>query len=202
MPGHVASRRSIPYPKAGGPVHVPSELWEASIEELRRYAPKRSEALVFWGGAISGDHAHVTGLYVLVHRAQGGTVRVTREEARWLVHELRRRDEKLIAQFHSHPGEAYHSSGDDDHPAAFHEGLLSIVAPDFAADVATPVDCAVHEYTGGHFRLLPEGEVRDRIRLRRSIARLRPTNPVQKEKQWLTTLVSMLKQKLIGRTRR
>lgn len=171
----IAPRRSAPYPAVGNPVHVPLELWSMSVSELRSYAAARAEAIVFWGGVVCGEHVQVTGLYVLRHSAQGGTVRLTRGETRWLLRELRQRDEKLLAQFHSHPREAYHSDGDDQHAAAFHDGFLSIVAPDHAVNVRLPSDCAVHEYRDGRFLQLSPPEIDARLNLRSWVARRCPT---------------------------
>lgn len=207
MHGRVASRRSVPYPGAGCLVRVPRELWEASVDELGRYAGANSEALVFWGGVVCGKQVQVTGLYILGHAPQGGTVKVTPEETRWLLRELRRRDEKLIAQFHSHPGEAYHSAGDDSCATAFHEGLLSIVAPNFATGVMDPTECAVHEYRDGRFHLLSPEEVAQRIVLDCWTARRRstpiPPKRIDRERlPWWTTIASSLRRKLTGRRRR
>lgn len=39
----------------------------------------------------------------------------------------------IVAQVHSHPEEAFHSSADDDWAVIRHEGALSLVVPYFAA---------------------------------------------------------------------
>lgn len=208
MHERVASRRSIPYPEPGVPVYVPKELWQASLDELRRYATARSEALVFWGGITCGGQIQVTGLYVLGHSAQGSTVKMTPDETRWLLRELRRRDEKLVAQFHSHPGQAYHSWGDDARAASFHEGLLSIVAPHYALNAKFPADCAVHEYSGGAFHLLEPAAVAERLHLQPWTTRLRatpvtaPGGGAEEETTWITMIASSLKKRLIGHKRR
>src|SRR5690606_30998737 len=137
------------------------------------YAAARSEALVFWGGAVCGEHLQVTGLYILGHDAQGSSVALTRDETRWLLRELRRRDEKRIAQVHSHPGEAYHSGGDDAHAAAFHDGLLSIVAPAYALGVELPTDCAVYVYRNGDFEQASESQIAATLRVEPWIAQRR-----------------------------
>lgn len=208
MHERVASRRSMPYPEPGVPIYVPTELWQASLDELRRYATARSEALGFWGGITCGGQIQVTGLYVLGHSAQGGTVKMSSDETRWLLRELRRRDEKLIAQFHSHPGEAYHSWGDDERAASFHEGLLSIVAPDYGLTADVPSDCAVHEYSGGEFHLLDPDTVDNRLHLQPWTTRLRatqvmaPSGGAEKETTWIAMIASSVKKRFIGHRRR
>jgi hypothetical protein len=107
----------------------------------------------------------VTSLYRLNHVPQGDRVVVVREESRWLVRELRARDEKLVGQLHSHRGSAGHSSGDDACATSFHEGFLSIVIPFFARGVTVPADCAFLEYRAGEFIELDLREIEQRIRV-------------------------------------
>lgn len=169
--------RTAPYPAPGYSARVPEAIWNGALETIRSYAtrgqepgPPGSEALVYLAGVVAGDEMIVTGLYLLNHAPQGDRVVVTPEESRWLLRTLKARDEKLIAQLHSHRGLAGHSSGDDAWATSFHEGFLSIVVPFFGRDAMTPVECAVLEYRGGRFVELDEGEVRRRIHVCAPIA--------------------------------
>ena len=200
------SRRAVPYPDDGALIVVPREVWRRTVDELRVYAPVRSEALVFWGGIASGHSIHVTGLYLLKHAPQGGCVRLTKEESRWLLRTLRDRDEKLLGQVHSHPDTAFHSPGDDERAASFHRGYLSIVAPRFAMQVRDIADCAVFEFNGREFQELSATDVSARVKLtslfeERAIARS-PIPQHERSAGWLITIVSKLKAKLTGRQRR
>jgi hypothetical protein len=51
---------------------------------------------------------------------------------------------KLIAQVHSHPGAAYHSAMDDEYAVATKVGCLSLVVPDFATQPFSLRECAVY----------------------------------------------------------
>lgn len=204
MPGLAIPRRGVPYPGAGAIIRVPAEIWQRSLDVLRLYGSVGSEGLVFWGGTITADTIQVTTLYIPGHEPQGDCVKVTPEEGRWLLRRLKERDEKLIAQFHSHGGLAGHSDGDDERAASAHEGFLSLVAPYFGRGVATPQECGVHEYDGRCFLRLSEDEVCRRIVVdglfeeRRPIP-IVPIGPeVPKRRSWLRTLASSLKRKLIG----
>jgi hypothetical protein len=164
--------RAAPYPAPGYAVRVPEVIWDGALETVRDYATRGherghrgSEALVYLGGVIAGDEIVVTGLYCLNHAPQGDRVVVTPQESRWLLRTLSARDEKLVAQLHSHRGLAGHSAGDDAWATSFHEGFLSIIAPFFGRDAKTPVDCAVLEYRGGHFVDLDDEEVARRIQV-------------------------------------
>jgi hypothetical protein len=185
--------RSTPYPPPGYPVRIGGLIWTGCLETVRAYATRGaergrrgSEALVYLGGVVTGAEMIVTGLYRLHHEPQGDRVVVTPEEARWLLETLRSRDEKLVAQLHSHRGFAGHSHGDDAWATSFHEGFLSIVIPRFGA-VAAPVDCAVLEYRGGEFVELTRDEVAHRLRIHPEISERVPL-PVKtasvKEGQW------------------
>jgi len=57
---------------------------------------------------------------------------------------------RLIAQVHSHPVEAYHSTTDDQFPIATELGSLSIVVPYFASQPFSLMECAI-------YRLYSEG---------------------------------------------
>ena len=186
--------RSTPYPPPGYPVRIGDLIWTGCLETVRAYATRGaergrrgSEALVYLGGVVAGAEMIVTGLYRLHHEPQGDRVVVTPEEARWLLETLHARDEKLVAQLHSHRGFAGHSHGDDAWATSFHDGFLSIVIPRFGAGVAAPVDCAVLEYRGGEFVELTRNEVARRIRIDPEIPERVPlpvtTAPV-KEAPW------------------
>lgn len=186
------SARAQPYPPPGYPVRVPGPLWRGALATVREYATRGyeqgrvgSEALVYFGGVVAGEEVIVTTLYRLNHAPQGDRVVVTREEARWLLRQLRARDEKLLGQLHSHRGRAGHSFGDDAGATSFHEGFLSIVVPFFGQDVVVPAECAVLEYRAGQFVELDVGEVERRIQLYEPIVERIGVAPVErKEGRW------------------
>lgn len=196
------SRRRIPYPGAGASVVVPDEIWARGLEVVRSYAPLRSEALVFWSGLVAGDSLQVTGLLLPHHRPQGGCVRLTDVESRWVLRTLHERDEKLIAQVHSHPGDAFHSWGDDQGAASFHPGYLSVVVPRLGRGVTALEECEVLEFEDGKFIPLSKVDIARRFRISPLVEeRPDPTDTVRKKGTWLTSIASSLRRKLIGRKR-
>jgi hypothetical protein len=156
---------------------MPEALWNHALETMRAYASAGtsddgkpgSEALVYFGGVVTRAEIVITGMYRIDHAAQGDRVIVTDEEARWLVRALRRRDEKLIGQLHSHRGGAHHSPGDDAFATSFHEGYLSIVVPKFGTDVSRPDECAVFEHRSGLFVGLDADVIGERIAVYQAI---------------------------------
>ncbi len=134
-------------------------------------------------------------------------MRLTREESRWLLRTLRARDEKLIAQVHSHPGSAFHSPGDNERAASFHPGYFSIVVPGFARNIEAIEDCALFEFDGREFRSISSDSAARRVQFT-SLVAVRTPEPLKSqptsqgdEPGWLRTIVSKLKQKLTGRRR-
>lgn len=199
------ANRFTPYPPPPFPLWVPEPVWEKTLEEVKRYRNLCSEALVFWGGVIAGETGVVTGLYLPGHLPQGARAALTAEEARWLVRQLRERDEKLLAQVHSHPGEAYHSHGDDRHATSYHPGAYSIVVPGYGRDPASLADCAVHVVDGDSFQLVDRNAARGLVRMIPSIeARLRePIDPQNRRlgRRWWSWLASKLRPKPTDRPR-
>jgi hypothetical protein len=162
--------RATPYPPVGFRVRIPEPVWNAALDEVRRYATVRasdgragSEGLVYLGGIPTPDTLMVTSLLRLHHEPQGDCVKPTPAEIRWLLSELRQRDEKLVAQLHTHRHGARHSPGDDAMATSFHDGFLSIVAPGFAVNVGRIDQCIVHEYRSGTFQPLSAAETAARF---------------------------------------
>lgn len=63
--------------------------------------------------------------------------------------ELSERGLRLVAQLHTHPGEAYHSDTDDRYSIVTARGGLSIVVPNFARDELRLEECAVYRLVVG-----------------------------------------------------
>jgi len=157
------SRRGIPYPGSGGKLYIPDQIWNQSLSSLSYYRQYNSEGLVYWGGVVGADGSIlVTALFNVNHVPQGWRVKPESITVKQLLKHLRVRDEKLVAQVHSHPGTAFHSAGDDKLAISFHPGLISIVVPNFAAGVTSVQECAVYEYDEG-FSQLSKSEVGNRI---------------------------------------
>lgn len=196
------TRRSIPYPGIGASMTVPREIWERTLETFRLFRKKESESLLFWGGIATCRSLQVTGLYLPGHKPQGGRASIKKEQARWLLRTLRERDEKLLAQLHSHPGPAFHSLGDDKMAASFHTGFFSIVAPTFGRGVSDIADCVVFEFDGGRFVDVPISEVHRRIRILPMFEEFPNPEVKTMEDTWIRTTASRLKRRLTGQRRR
>jgi len=177
--------RSTPDASPGFQLRIPATIWARALDTITEYGRVRSEALMMLAGVVASDDvAIVTCLYLLDHLAQGECVVVDHEESRWLLRSIRARDEKLLAQVHSHPGEAFHSGGDDASAASFHPGYLSIVVPQYGRRRVNPADCAVVEWRSGRFVELTPNEVSRRIQLVEGVERRRSEKETGRRRWW------------------
>lgn len=68
------------------------------------------------------------------------------------------RHEMLVAQVHSHPTVAFHSSTDDLMPLATTEGSLSLVVPNFGhVSEKDLIDCELYRLTNGEWVHIDNG---------------------------------------------
>jgi proteasome lid subunit RPN8/RPN11 len=131
-------------------LHCPATLVDATLATLRAGGLKGVERVVFWLGRRTPDgNADIAEVHVPEQEAAADYFRIPPESMIAFMAHLRRRRLVLLAQVHSHPGEAFHSKADDEWAVLRHEGGLSIVVPSFAADVTA----ANFEVASAVFRL-------------------------------------------------
>lgn len=117
---------------------LPWLLLQQTVEILRREGRFEIESLVFWAGRVSGATAALS--HIIVPKGRGVfqhplQVRVD-EEVMAAVCELIDPPERvLLAQVHTHIGEAFHSRADDQNSLDT-PGYLSLVVPNAAKDDA------------------------------------------------------------------
>jgi hypothetical protein len=101
-----------------------------------------------WSGVQKGDTFHVRTVtspeQKPIRTSDGVCVVVEGAALHRLNVWLHKNGERLIAQVHSHPTEAFHSSMDDDYAVVTTAGSFSLVVPDFAARPFAVDDCAVY----------------------------------------------------------
>lgn len=145
--------------------YVPTAVLFETQQYIEDHGDSGHEGYLFWAGGVAGDAAYVTTCVYPTANARHGGVKVPLDKMTEINRELYDRDLLLLAQVHSHPGIARHSSVDEEKAASFHEGFVSIVVPDFGE---TPVydlrDCGVYIYNRDEkWRLLDEEEVVERF---------------------------------------
>lgn len=130
---------------------------------LRRFGAARCEGLVLWVGEVEGERAVVDDVWVPRQRPirseQGVGYFVESDVLFELNRQLAASKRRLIAQIHSHPGEAYHSETDDAYAIVTTEGGFSLVVPDFGQAPANPTSWAVYRLTDAQWTELSRAEV-------------------------------------------
>lgn len=129
-------------------VLVPLVVMQEGHEILRAAGRAGLEGMILWAGTQVGEQFRVTELIVPRQRglrtADGLCVVVDGDELHRLNVYLFESNLQLIAQIHSHPGMAYHSSTDDEFAVATTAGCFSLVVPDFAVREFNLEDTAVY----------------------------------------------------------
>jgi hypothetical protein len=117
-------------------VRAPRNCADAVHAHMRKVGRDGFEGLGLWAGRQTGDTFTVEEAVIPAQRyirTEDGVCVITgSEELHRLNVWLYRRKLSLIAQIHSHPGRAYHSSTDDQYAVATTVGCFSLVMPDFA----------------------------------------------------------------------
>ena len=108
---------------------VSATLVEQTILALRAGGANNCETVVFWLG--QGDI--VDEVYRPEQKVAIDYFHLSGKSMRSLMGHLKMGRRRILAQVHSHPGEAFHSKADDDWAVIRHQGALSLVLPRFAA---------------------------------------------------------------------
>jgi hypothetical protein len=113
------------------------------------YAGKKSvEGVALFAGFGEATVFHVKEVIIpkqsTYNIEQGLMYAVDGEELHKINVWLYKNNMNLIAQIHSHPSEAYHSTTDDRFPIVDTFGGVSIVVPDFARGLVSLNNCAIY----------------------------------------------------------
>ncbi len=150
-------------------VHIDADVVRATLEVLQRFGAEHLEGLVLWLGDVEADRAHVLQAMVPEQEAisseEGVGYFVSGETLFKLNQSLSTSGLRLIAQIHSHPGEAYHSDADDRYAIVTADGGLSLVVPDFGKAPADPTAWAVYRLSNGQWQELSSQQARTLLRV-------------------------------------
>lgn len=129
-------------------LRVPLQVVMDGYEFMRSAGRLSLEGMVLWAGKQRDSIFTVTELIVPKQQglctADGVCAIVEADELARLNMHLYRNSLELVAQVHTHPTEAYHSSTDDDYAIATTIGCFSIVVPNFALVNYALAQCAVY----------------------------------------------------------
>jgi hypothetical protein len=150
-------------------VNVGAAVVRTTLEALQQFGSQRLEGLVLWLGDIEPERARVVRAIVPDQQpitSEDGVGYFVRGETLFnLNRSLAATGLRLIAQIHSHPGEAYHSDTDDRYAIVTADGGLSLVVPDFGHAPADPVEWAVYRLTNGNWNELDAEQTRTLIKI-------------------------------------
>jgi len=118
-------------------LQINERVMKASLARLRNSGTKGHEGVVLWLGKRAFPSARVTHVYEPLHRASSDFFHIPPDGMRQLMAYLEQHDVALLAQVHTHPGEAFHSGADDKWAMVRHLNALSLVLPDFAVNVTS-----------------------------------------------------------------
>lgn len=121
--------------ESGLALRCDEHIVSSTLAMLRAAGATGKECVVLWLSSRRDDRR----LIVDAHRPE----QIAELDRFWipaasmdaLMDHLREHRLSLVAQVHSHPHEAFHSSADDKYAIVRHVGALSIVVPDFAVGV-------------------------------------------------------------------
>jgi len=124
------------------------------MAELHRRGEGRHEAGVFLLGSVHGNRrAAVAAIYYddLDPQAYSTGVCVLHAPAfakLWAICRARRLT--VVADIHTHPGQAFQSGADRTNPMVARAGHVAIIVPDFAAPPVERRRLGIYEYRGQH----------------------------------------------------
>ena len=150
-------------------IFVPLNIINETHLYLRSHGKMGHEGMVLWSGTKLGSEATVK---TCIHPAQKCTAvsyDIPLEESQTINRILAEKSEVIIAQVHSHPGAAFHSSRDDAMPFTYSIGFLSLVVPNFCdQQLLNLSDVRIWEHTGsGNWSELSKTDINDRLILRK-----------------------------------
>jgi hypothetical protein len=146
-------------------VYISQRSLEETSVALRTYGKQGCEGLVLWLGHLKDDKScNVERILVpsqeSIKGEDGVGYFVTSKTLFEINKLLSSTGLRLIAQVHSHPGRAYHSTADDRYCIVTTEGGFSIVVPDFGFGVSSLLHWATYRLTNGMWRNIPAQAVR------------------------------------------
>jgi hypothetical protein len=144
-------------------VRLPSRVLSETWKFLRDVGEHGQEGLVLWVGDLIDRVALVRGWVTPPQdpiSSEDGVGYFVRPEALLQLNiVLSEKELRLVAQVHSHPGEAYHSTTDDRYAIVTAEGGLSLVVPDFANGPCAVENCAVYRLCDTRWTSLSPTEI-------------------------------------------
>lgn len=140
--------------RARATFNVPHEVVRATQKHLRAKGRAGEEGVVLWQGTF--EPPLITHVIVPQQETSAIRFRIPLAERQRIARKLAGSGEMIVAQVHSHPCGAFHSSTDDKEAIPRRVGSLSLVIPDFGARYELLDRAALFELRrGGSWHAVP-----------------------------------------------
>ncbi len=170
-------RRRTPVPDRIERFYVPLPVLQTTSRFMGRFAQEERECYVWWGGYFTEKGGQVVTALCPEIKTQFGHIRLGTKELMALHSELRRLDQILLVELHSHPpGGGGQNEVDAAHPAATYPGFITVVVPDFGLPCFYDLsESHVYEYVhANRWRQLMQPEIRDRFVIEEASVLVKP----------------------------
>jgi hypothetical protein len=119
-------------------LRVARSVVDDTMRMLRESGREGMEAIVLWAGTFSSTTSFDVGLVIrprqTAYRSSDGLLAAVDDDEIFRVNRaVSEHGMRLVAQLHTHPGDAYHSDTDDHHALVTARGGFSLVVPFFAS---------------------------------------------------------------------
>ena len=146
-------------------IFVPLDIVNETHQYLRNHGKLGHEGMVLWSGIKMNSEATVKTCIHPRQKCSAVSYDIPLEESQTINRILAEKHEVIIAQVHSHPGSAFHSSRDDAMPFTYSIGFLSLVVPNFCDQQLLDLsDISIWEHIGsGNWSELSKANIDDRL---------------------------------------
>jgi len=129
----LGQRRCLAVPDHIERYYIPLSVLEATDRVMRSYGREQRECYVWWSGYFTAQsEGQVVSAIFPDMKTDFGRVYVDFKTMQLLSSELRKRDQVLLIELHTHPpGAGGQNPVDAAHPATVYPGFISIVVPNF-----------------------------------------------------------------------
>lgn len=138
---------------------IPQPCIFAVQEGLKRETQIGHEGIAYFLGRIEPGITTVITVVCVPAKTSRGSFEVSSLAMARLVRRASDLGLKVVGQIHTHPGEAYHSDGDEDGARIAYEGYVSIVLPNYGRHLPSLNGAAAYLHSGKVFRPLPLASV-------------------------------------------
>lgn len=111
----------------------------------------RHEGIAYLYGHTDGQTTLVMGAIRPDATTTAGSFHVSSVAMARIVRRVNEHGLQLVGQAHSHPGEAFHSGGDEEGARIAYTGFVSIVVPDYGVHLPSLERAAVYAFRDGRF---------------------------------------------------